>query len=82
MAEEVTLEFRLRKIDETRNYLVEEVNHSDLMTENYKKTCKYLSHVKHLLILVSKVTSFDFCIYFISLYSWWYYKFCIRNKNL
>ena len=57
MAEEVTLEFRLRKIDETRNYLVEEVNHSDLMTENYKKTCKYLSYVKHLLILVSTVTS-------------------------
>ena len=54
MAEEVTLEFRLRKIDETRNYLVEEVSHSDLMTENYKKTCK---HVKHLVILVSKVTS-------------------------
>ena len=57
MAEEVTLEFILRKIDETRNDLVEEVSHSDLMTENYKKTCKYLSYVKHLLILVSKVTS-------------------------
>ena len=56
MAEEASLEFRLRKIDETRNCLLEEIKHNDLMSEKYKKTCKYLNYVKNLLILVSRVT--------------------------
>ena len=42
MAKEASLEFRLRKTDETRNYLLEEIKHNDLMNEKYKKTCKYL----------------------------------------
>ena len=37
MAEEERLEFRLRKIDETRNYLLEEIKHNDLMSGKYKK---------------------------------------------
>ena len=37
MAEEASLEFRLRKTDKTRNYLLEEIKH-DLMSEKYKKT--------------------------------------------
>ena len=28
-----SLEFRLRKINETRNYLLDEINHNDLMSE-------------------------------------------------
>ena len=56
MVEEASLEFRLRKIDETRNYLLDEIKHSDLMIEKYNKTCKYLNYVEHLLILVSTVT--------------------------
>ena len=31
-------EFRLRKIDETRNYLLDEIKHNDLMSKKYKKT--------------------------------------------
>ena len=46
-----SLEFRLKQTDETRNYLLEEVNHNDLISEKYKKTCKYLSYVEHLFIL-------------------------------
>ena len=46
------LEFRLRKIAETRNYLLDEIKHNDLMTEKYKKTCKYLKYFEHLLISV------------------------------
>ena len=56
MVEEASLEFRLRKIDETRNYLLDEIKHNDLMSGKYKKTCKYLNYVKQLLILVSTVT--------------------------
>ena len=39
-----SLEFRLKKIHETRNYLIEETNH-DLISEKHKNTCKYLNHV-------------------------------------
>ena len=53
MSEEANLEFRLRKIDETRNYVLAEIKHNGLMSEKYKNTCKYLNYVEHLLILVS-----------------------------
>ena len=45
-----------KKIDETRDYLLEEINHNDLMIEKCEKTCKYLNYVEHLLILVSTIT--------------------------
>ena len=38
MVEEASLVFRLRKTDETRNYLLDEIKH-DLMSKKYKKTC-------------------------------------------
>ena len=61
MAEEVTLEFRLKKKkkNETRNYLSEEINHNDLISEKYKKICKYLNFVEHLLILISTVIGYS-----------------------
>ena len=58
MTEEGSLKFRLKKIDETRNYLLDEIKHNDLMSEKYKKTYKYLNYVENLLILVSTVTGF------------------------
>ena len=54
---ESSLEFRLRKIDETRNYLLDEIKHDDLISEKYKKTCKYLNYVENLLILSSTITA-------------------------
>ena len=50
-----SLEFRLRKIDETRQYLLDEIKNNDLMSEKYQ-TCKYLNCVEHFLILASTVT--------------------------
>ena len=35
--ENVSLDFRLKKIDETRNYLLEEIKHNNLMSEKHKK---------------------------------------------
>ena len=55
-----SLEFGL-KIDETRKKKIinQEKNHNDLkmiiISEKYKKTCKYLNCVGHLLILASTV---------------------------
>ena len=56
MVEKASLEFRLRKINEARNYLLDEMKHNDLTSEKYKKTCKYLNYVEHLLILASTIT--------------------------
>ena len=52
-----SLEFRMNKIDETRNYLLEKIKHNDLMSEKYKKTCKNLNYLERLLILVSTITN-------------------------
>ena len=56
MVEEASLEFRLRKIDETKNNVLDEIKYNDLMHEQYKNTCKYLNYTEHLLILRSTVT--------------------------
>ena len=50
MVEEANIEFRLRKIDETRNYHLNEIKNNDLMNQNY------LNYVENLLILASTVT--------------------------
>ena len=52
-----SLVFRLKIIDETRNYLIEEIKHNDLMSKKHEKACKYLNYVQYLLILVSAITS-------------------------
>ena len=44
MTEEASLKFRLKKINETRNYILDEIKqikHNDLMSKKYKKKCKY-----------------------------------------
>ena len=56
MVEEASLEFRLRKINEIRNQLLDEIKHNGLMGDKYKKTCRYLNYVEHLLILISTIT--------------------------
>ena len=65
MIEEASLECRLRKIDETRDYLLNEIKHNDLMSERHKKECKYLNHVEHLLILSLTTTC---CVSFLYLF--------------
>ena len=56
MIEEISLEFRLVKIYERRNYLLHEIKHNYLMSEKHKKTCKYWNYVEHLLILASTIS--------------------------
>ena len=69
MTKETSLEFRLRKTNETRNYLLEEIKRNNLFSERHKKTCKYLNYVEHLFILVLTISGcgFNFCICFINL---------------
>ena len=46
MIEEISLNFRLVKIYERRNYLLHEIKHNGLMSEKHNKTCKYLNYVE------------------------------------
>ena len=40
MAEEnISQEFRLKNIDETRNYLIEEINRNELISKKHKNVC-------------------------------------------
>ena len=46
----------VKKVDATRNDILDEVKRNDLMCKKNKKTCKYLNYVKQLLILNSTIT--------------------------
>ena len=54
--ENAGLAFRLKKIDETRNYLLEEIKHNELIRQKHKKGCATLNYIEHLLILALTVT--------------------------
>ena len=57
MAEEnINQEFRLKNIDETRNYLIGETTQNELMSKNHKKSCATLSYIEHFLNLASTIT--------------------------
>ena len=40
--ENINQEFRLKKIDEIRNYLIEETNRNETMSKKNKKVCRVL----------------------------------------
>ena len=40
--ENINQEFRLKKIDEIRNYLIQEINRNELMSEKCKKVCSVI----------------------------------------
>ena len=49
-------EFRLKNIDETRNYLLEDIEQNELMSKKYKTFSTILNNIEHFLISVSTVT--------------------------
>ena len=55
-AENLSQEFRLKNIDETRNYLIEEINRNELMSKKHKKVCTTLNYIECFLILASIIT--------------------------
>ena len=54
----INQEFRLENIDETRNYLLEEIKQNELMSREHKKVCTTLNYIKHYLILASTITGY------------------------
>ena len=56
MAEEnISQEFRLKNIYETRNYLIEEIKRNELMSKKHKKICTTVNYIEHF-ILASAIT--------------------------
>ena len=49
-------EFRFWKIDEIRNYVLEEIKQNELMSRKHEKVCVTLNYIEHFLILASAVT--------------------------
>ena len=57
MAEKnINQEFRLKNINERRNYSIEEINRYELMRKMHKKVCTTLNYIEHFLILAFKIT--------------------------
>ena len=57
MAEEnISQEFRLKNIDETRNYFHEEIKQNKLMSRRRKKVCATINYIEHFCTLASTIT--------------------------
>ena len=65
--ENINQEFRLEKIDEISNYLIEEINQNKLMSKKHKKICKVLNYIDHSLIVISTITGYVSFSVFLSL---------------
>ena len=55
--ENVSLEFILKNLDETRNCLLDEIKHNDLLNEKHKKVGSALNYFEHCLVFVSAISS-------------------------
>ena len=42
--ENVSLDFRFKKIDQTRNYILEELKYDESLNEKHKKVCRALNY--------------------------------------
>ena len=55
--ENISTEFRLKNINERRNYFIEEINQNELMSKEHKNVCGVLNYIEHLLLLVTRCVS-------------------------
>ena len=54
--ENISQEFRLKNIDETRNYFCEEIRQYELMSRKHKKFCATRNFLERFLNLTSTIT--------------------------
>ena len=54
--ESIYPEFRLKKIDEIRNYLIEEISQNKLISKKFKKVCRVCNYIYNLLVVTSTIT--------------------------
>ena len=56
--ENIRQEFRLKNIDKTRNYFLEEIEQKELMSRKHGKVCTTLNNFEDFLILPSTITGY------------------------
>ena len=54
--ENISQEFRLRNIDQTRNYILREIEQKELMSRKHKNVCTTLNYIEHSITLASTLT--------------------------
>ena len=52
----ISQEFRLKNIDETRNYFLEEIKQNELTSKKLRKFCRTLNYIEQFLILAYTIT--------------------------
>ena len=50
--ENISQEFRLKNIDEARNYFLEEIEQNELMSKKQRKVCSTLNYIQHFFIFL------------------------------
>ena len=53
--ENVSQDFRMKNMDKTKNYLVEKINQSKLMSKKHKNVYRVFNYIKSLLLLICTV---------------------------
>ena len=53
--ESISQEFRLKNVDKTRNYFLEEIEQNELMSRKHRNVCKTLNYIEHFLVLASAI---------------------------
>ena len=53
--ENVSQEFRMKNIDETKNYLIKNINRNEMICKKHKKVCITLNYIENFLVLASTV---------------------------
>ena len=56
--ESMSQEFRLKYIDEVRNYFIEVIKQNELVSKKHKKACRFFNYIEHLIILISTVSGY------------------------
>ena len=54
----ISQKFRLKNIDQTKNYLIEEINRNELMSKKHRNICTTLNYTEHFFILGSTTTGY------------------------
>ena len=54
--ENMNQEFRLKKIDEIRNYLIEEINRNELLSKKHENVFRVFNYIDQSLIVISTIT--------------------------
>ena len=81
--ENAGLEFRLKKLDETRIYLLDEIKHNDLIIKKYKKMQRNLIYLEHFCLFISGISGCVLISAFAPLVgSCRYYQFYSMNKDI